>query len=159
MAAESIGNLVPTKIPALIDNADIQEALRVYHYGSYSFDPNETNASNLINPSIAYTLNSHQTQITNNLNTEIASRNISRVSDEPPTSSDFTGFMVGIPNGYVWMNKNAQSSVGYFAATSIYTTTAPTTNLTNGLLWIKKGTSPIEVYVYNSNITDWDQVI
>lgn len=65
MAAESIGTLVPTKIPSLSDQADIQAALRVYHYGSYTFDTAETSAANLINPSIAYTINNLQTQITN----------------------------------------------------------------------------------------------
>jgi uncharacterized protein YaiE (UPF0345 family) len=63
MAAESIGTLVPTKIPGLSDQADIQAALRVYHYGSYTFDTAETVAANLINPSIAYTLNDLQDQI------------------------------------------------------------------------------------------------
>ena len=64
MAAESIGSLVPTKIPGLSDQADIQAALRLYHYGSYAFDTAETNAANLVNPSVAYTLNNLQTQIT-----------------------------------------------------------------------------------------------
>jgi hypothetical protein len=64
MAAESIGSLVPTKIPGLSDQADIQAALRVYHYGSYTFDTAETVAANLVNPSIAYTINNLQTQIT-----------------------------------------------------------------------------------------------
>jgi len=64
MAAESIGTLIPTKIPGLSDQADIQAALRVYHYGSYTFDTAETVAANLVNPSIAYTLNSLQSQIT-----------------------------------------------------------------------------------------------
>ena len=30
MAAESIGNLIPTKIPGYADAADIQAALRLY---------------------------------------------------------------------------------------------------------------------------------
>lgn len=64
MAVESIGVLVPTKIPGYADAADIQAALRAYHYGSYTFDVNETNAANLINPSIAYTINNLQSQIT-----------------------------------------------------------------------------------------------
>jgi hypothetical protein len=64
MAAESIGTLVPTKIPGLADQADIQAALRVYHYGSYTFDTAETNVANLVNPSVAYTLNSLQSQVT-----------------------------------------------------------------------------------------------
>ena len=64
MAVESIGTLVPTKIPGYADAADIQAALRAYHYGSYSFDTSESNAANLINPSIAYTINNLQSQIT-----------------------------------------------------------------------------------------------
>jgi hypothetical protein len=64
MAAESIGTLVPTKIPGLADQADIQAALRLYHYGSYGFDTAETVAANLVNPSIAYTINNLQSQIT-----------------------------------------------------------------------------------------------
>jgi hypothetical protein len=63
MAAESIGTLVPTKIPGYSDAADIQAALRVYHYGSYTFDTAESNAANLVNPSIAYTINNLQSQI------------------------------------------------------------------------------------------------
>lgn len=64
MAAENIGVLVPTKIPGYVDAADIQAALRLYHYGSYSYDINETDPAELVNPSIAYTLNNLQTQIT-----------------------------------------------------------------------------------------------
>ena len=63
MAVESIGELIPTKIPGYADSADIQAALRVYHYGSYDYDVNEDNASNLVSPSIAYTINDLQEQI------------------------------------------------------------------------------------------------
>lgn len=65
MAAESIGALVPTKIPGYVDSADIQAALRLYHYGSYSYDPANTSTASLVNPSIAYTLNDIQVQIDN----------------------------------------------------------------------------------------------
>jgi len=68
MSVENIGSLVPTKIPGYEDPADIQAALRAYHYGSYTFDTAETNAANLINPSIAYTITNLQTQITSILN-------------------------------------------------------------------------------------------
>jgi len=63
MAAENIGTLVPTKIPGYSDAADIQAALRLYHYGSYTFDAAESNAANLVNPSVAYTINDLQSQI------------------------------------------------------------------------------------------------
>jgi hypothetical protein len=63
MAVESIGTLVPTKIPGYADAADIQAALRAYHYGSYTYDTTNSDTANLINPSIAYTLNYLQSQI------------------------------------------------------------------------------------------------
>jgi hypothetical protein len=63
MSVEDIGELVPTKVPGYSDSADIQAALRAYHYGSYDFDINETDPANLINPSVAYTINNLQDQI------------------------------------------------------------------------------------------------
>jgi len=56
MAVENIGTLIPTKIPGYADPADIQAALRAYHYGSYSFDTAEADPANLITPSIAKTI-------------------------------------------------------------------------------------------------------
>ena len=59
MAAENIDNtpngagLFNTKIPGLSDAADIQAALRLYHYGSYAYDGANTNTANLLTPSIA----------------------------------------------------------------------------------------------------------
>jgi hypothetical protein len=59
VAAENIDNTVdgsgffPTKVPGLSDAADIQAALRLYHYGSYTYDGSNTNKANLVNPSIA----------------------------------------------------------------------------------------------------------
>lgn len=63
MAAESIGALVPTKIPGLSDPADIQAALRLYHYGDYNYNSANASAGSLVNPSVAYTIHDLQTQI------------------------------------------------------------------------------------------------
>lgn len=63
MASEDIGFLTPTKIPGYADAADIQAALRLYHYGSYTYDVNETNSSNLVNPSIAYYINDFDSRL------------------------------------------------------------------------------------------------
>lgn len=63
MASETIGNLYPTEIPGYADNADIQEAFRLYHYGSLEYDKDNSNVASLVNPSIAYTLNDLQGQI------------------------------------------------------------------------------------------------
>jgi hypothetical protein len=64
MAAESIGAIYSTKIPGYADNADIQAAFKLYHYGSTDYNTANANTANLVNPSIAYTLNNLQEQIT-----------------------------------------------------------------------------------------------
>jgi len=59
VAEENIDNTVSgsglfnTKIPGLSDAADIQAALRLYHYGSYTYDGANTNPALIPNPSIA----------------------------------------------------------------------------------------------------------
>ena len=159
MAVENIGNLIPTKIPALIDDANIQDALNAYHYGSYDFDTAETDPENLLNPSIAYTINDLQDQIDDQGALELAARDSSRVTTTAPTAAAFTAFSATIPDGYIWVDKDAAAPVGYLSATSIYTATEPTTGLANGVIWIKKGSSPLEMYVYNGDTSDFDQVI
>jgi hypothetical protein len=158
MAVENIGNLVPTKIPALIDDANIQDALKAYHYGSYDFDTAETDPEELLNPSIAYTINDLQNQIDDNATLEEAARDISRASTTAPTAAAFTAFSAGIPNGYIWVDTDSSAGVGYYSATSVYTATAPTTNLANGLLWVDKGSSPLKMYVYNGDTSTWDEI-
>jgi len=159
MAVENIGNLVPTKIPALSDDANIQDALKAYHYGSYTFDTSETNTANLLNPSIAYTITNLQTQITTKAALEVAARDSSRATTTAPTAAAFTAFSNTIPDGYVWLDTDSSAGVGYYSATSAYTTTAPSTNLANGLIWIKKGSSPLEMYVYNGDTSTFNRVI
>jgi len=159
MAVENIGNLVPTKIPALADDANIQDALKAYHYGSYDFDTAETNSANLLNPSIAYTINSLQSQITTKAALEVAARDSSRATTTAPTAAAFTAFSNTIPDGYIWVDKDAAAPVGYLSATSIYTATQPTTGLANGVIWIKKGSSPLEMYVYNGDTSAFNRVI
>jgi hypothetical protein len=159
MAVEDIGSLVPTKIPALIDDANIQDALKAYHYGSYDFDTAETDPEELLNPSIAYTINDLQDQIDTKAALEIAARDISRATTTAPTAAAFTAFSNTIPNGYIWLDKDSSAGVGYFSATSVYTASAPSTNLANGVIWIKKGSSPIEMYVYNGDTSSFDRVI
>lgn len=63
MASELIGTLYPTQIPGYADNADIQAAFKLYHYGSTEYDTTEDDPANLVNPSIAHTLNDLQNQI------------------------------------------------------------------------------------------------
>ena len=159
MAVENIGSLVPTKIPALIDDANIQDALKAYHYGSYTFDTAETDPAELLNPSIAYTINDLQDQIDDQVALELAARDSSRVTTTAPVAGAFTAFSATIPDGYIWVDKDAAAQVGYYSATSVYTATQPTTNLVNGVIWIKKGSSPIEMYVYNGDTSVFNRVV
>ena len=158
MAVQNIGNLVPTKIPALIDDANVQDALKAYHYGSYDFDTAETDPEELLNPSIAYTINNLQNQINTKAELEVDARDISRASTTAPTASAFTSFSETIPDGYIWLDTDSSAGVGYYSATSIYTETAPTTNLANGLIWIEKGSSPLTMHVWNADTSAWDEI-
>lgn len=69
--AEDIGNLWKTRIPSLSETADIQEALRLYHYGAPSgtgaeeYDVNNTAAVNLKTNSVAGWLQSLDNKINN----------------------------------------------------------------------------------------------
>jgi hypothetical protein len=112
MAAENIGQLVPTKIPGYADAADIQAALRLYHYGSYDFDINEDNAAELVNPSMAYTINSLQEQIDNvDLSAAIQKSDLTAKGDIISASADDTVAILSVgTNGQVLSANSATTS-------------------------------------------------
>ena len=93
MAAESIGVLYSTKIPGYSDNADVQAAFKLYHYGSAEYNSANANTANLVNPSIAYTINSLQSQITTKAALEVASRDSSRATTTAPLAAAFTAIL------------------------------------------------------------------
>jgi hypothetical protein len=138
MAAEDIGELVPTKIPGYADSADIQAALRLYHYGSYTFDINETNAANLINPSIAYTINEIQEQIGNvDLSAAILKTDLSAKGDLLSASAIGTLSVLNVgTNGQILTANSATTSGLQWSTPDITLTNAVT--LTNKTL-----TSPV----------------
>lgn len=111
MAAENIGQLVPTKIPGYSDAADIQAALRLYHYGSYTYDPNETNASNLINPSIAYTINDLQSQL-NSLDLGISANLFDAKGDILTATADNTPAILSAGSNGQVLTLNSSTATG-----------------------------------------------
>jgi len=147
MASENIGNVYPTKVPGYDDAADIQAALRLYHYGSSSYDINNTDPATLVSPSIAYTLNDLQTQIDNNYNSPAAA---AEVQDTEPVSP---------VDGFLWVHTDQEYTGLPLSATSIYQNATPTSGLIDGLLWIKKGTSPLEMSVYDADTSTFLRVI
>jgi hypothetical protein len=136
MAVESIGNLVPTKIPGYTDAADIQAALRAYHYGSYTFDTAETNAANLINPSIAYTINDLQDQIDNiDLSAAVAKSTFTTKGDIVAATAASTISRLGVgSNGQILKANSAESTGLVWSSdlTSLNITLSTTSNSTDG---------------------------
>lgn len=63
--SEDIGSLYKTQIPLYEDAADIQAALKMYHYGSSSYDTANINEEQLIANSIAGYFSSIQNQLDN----------------------------------------------------------------------------------------------
>lgn len=137
MAAEDIGNLFNTKMPGYEDPADIQEALRLYHYGSTTYDPLNTDTAQVVANSIAGHLNT----LTSNV-ILLDSRGIGSIysNTEPNDPAD----------GFIWMNALESGSNAVNYAVAIYTNDAPTEDLTDGIIWVDKDASPIKAYVYDS---------
>jgi hypothetical protein len=133
MAVENIGALVPTKIPGYADAADIQAALRAYHYGSLTFDPAETDPEELLTPSIAKTIYDIQSDITTLENRPSSGGD---VDDDAPVAGDF--IPAEIPNGYIWVDSDGTIGGQPTSATAIFTNSSPTTSLTTGLIWVDK---------------------
>ena len=144
MADTSIGNVYPTNIPGYEDAADIQAALRTYHYGSSSYDSTNSNTAAIVNPSIAY----HFKDIQNQIDDINALGTGSIVSNTQPTV---------LEEGLLWLDIDSQPSSGAQYPGAVYTTTAPSSP-TDGTLWVEKGSSPLTMYIWNSTTSNWDEI-
>lgn len=150
MAAQNIdgttdgSGVFNTKVPGYEDPADIQAALKLFLYGSTSFDPAAPNAiNNLPNPSIARYIKVMQDEIN-----ALESAGIGSTYGSEPTSPQL---------GYVWMS-SSDSTLVPTAAVSIYQSTEPTNGLSNGLLWIdNSGATPV-LKVYDGTTETWKVV-
>lgn len=144
MASENIGSLYPTKMPGYEDAADIQAALRLYHYGSTSYDPANTNPTQIQPDSIAGHLKSIEDDVT-----ALDARGIGSdyVATEPSNPID----------GYIWVDSDANLSTSYTIPSVIYQNSEPTENLSSGMLWVDKNSSPLIMYVYDEDL-GWREV-
>jgi hypothetical protein len=164
MAAESIGSLVPTKIPGLSDQADIQAALRVYHYGSFTFDTAETDPTELINPSIAYTINDIQDQIDSlSEGSPIQATSFNAKGDLLSASANDTLSVVTVGANGTILTANSATASGLSwatpaAATAITTSSSVTDariswDTTNKQIQVGNGTSLLNFQPFNVNTT------
>ena len=138
MATESIGALIPTAIPGYTDSADIQAALRAYHYGSYEYSPANTSPGSLVSPSIAKTIYDIQTDITALENRPASG---GEVDPTQPAPGDFTP--PEIPDGFIWVDEDGTVGGQPTSATSVFTNSAPTTSLTSGVIWVDRDATEI----------------
>lgn len=146
MASEDIGSLYPTKIPGYSDAADIQAALRLYHYGDAEYDISNTNAENIPANSVAGAFKSIEDRV---LTIETLGSPVSVSTTEPVNPVD----------GFLWVNENLNVyDGGFFGNVIEYSTSAPDTYLTDGRLWAKKGTTPVELYIYDASTTSWKRM-
>ena len=138
MATESIGALIPTAIPGYADAADIQAALRAYHYGSYAYSPANTSPGNLVSPSMAKTIYDIQQDIVDLENRPSSGGDVANTA---PVPGDFTPS--GIPNGYIWVDQDGTIGGAPISATSVFTASAPTSNLSTGVIWVDQDPASI----------------
>jgi len=94
MASENIGSAYPTKIPGYDDAADIQAALRLYHYGYIPVDPTSINPSEIPAESIAGYIKSIDSRIDVIEDTGVGSD----YSAAEPTSP---------PDGFIWVDADS----------------------------------------------------
>lgn len=93
----NIGELFNTKIPELDDNANIEEALTLYHYGSTTYDVDNIDPDNLPNPSLARNLYTLETAI--DLVDERSPG--TEISETQPSASS-------VGSGYIWVNSSTR---------------------------------------------------
>ena len=141
-----------TKMPALSENANIQEALRVYHYGTIT---PPADLSSVISNSVAGHFKNMSTRVTT-----LENKNVAVYSSSEPTPVSLS--QTNIPDGFIWVD--ASSAAPTFnvngltpIAVAKYQTTTPTGTIAEGSLWIDKGSDPLTMYVYDGTV-GWKQI-
>lgn len=143
MAAEDIGALYPTKIPGYEDPADIQAALRLFHYGSSSYDITNTDLTQLPPASLAAHLHGLREDIT-----EIQTLG---------TGSEYLSVAPVSPHdGFIWVDATSTPTTESFPSSASYQEEAPSSGLTVGMLWVDSDSSPLKMYVYSG--TEWKEI-
>jgi len=164
MAIESIGYLVPTKIPGLADAADIQKAFRTYHYGDDTYNTANTNKANLVVPSIAYTLNDLDERITAiDTSGSLQASSFNAKGDLLSASANDTLSVVTVGANGTILTANSATASGLSwatpAAADTLTTSSSVTDAriswdtTNKQIQVGNGTSLLNFQPFNVNTT------
>ena len=142
MASEDIGTLYNTKMPGYEDAADIQAALKLFLYGSTTYDENNTDPTQLPNPSLARHLQDLADSIT-----ALQEQGIGSIysATEPTSPTD----------GLIWVDADATPVIT--SGNIFYQATAPTGTIAQGSIWTDSDSSPLTMYVYDSTL-GWREV-
>lgn len=146
MASEDIGALYTTKIPGYEDAADIQAALRLFHYGSTTYDETNTDPTQLPNPSLARHLQDLRDDV--------------KTLEDQGTGSDYLNvspaqYPTGKPDGFIWVDATSTGNGAPIYAAAVYTNEPPTTGLVDGIIWVDKNASPQRAYIYDAGSSSW----
>ena len=139
MAAENIGTVYPTKIPGLEDPADIQAALKLYHYGTIN---TITTESEIIANSVVGHIKALDTRV-------------DAIESDGLGSAVLSSAPTGVDNGYIWVDSASSVTVDVQYATASYQVSQPS-NPTTGTLWVDSDSSPLKMYVYSG--TAWLEI-
>lgn len=137
MASEDIGEIYKTQIPGYEDAADIQAALRLYHYGTTVVPATE---EELISNSVAGHIKGIDTRV-DSLELDPARSSYSATQPSGAT----------LINGYIWVDSNTSIGNVPTYGTSAYSATAPDTDLVVGALWVDSDSSPLKIYVWSGS--------
>ncbi len=130
-----------TIIPSLADDANIQEALRMYHYGTPDGTIPDDSANPIRSESIASYLN--------NLQSEINDFGIgSSYSVTQPADPE---------DGSIWMDGSSSASV-LLGTVAIYQNDTPVGVFVDGNIWVDKDSSPLTMYVYDADTQSWKAI-
>jgi hypothetical protein len=142
MASEDIGTIYKTQIPGYEDAADIQAALKLYHYGTTTAITQESEI-------IANSVVGHIKALDTRLDAVEATGIGSDYGSTKPSSPE---------DGFIWVDSASVAPAVTLTSTAIYQNSAPTTGLVDGLLWVDKNSSPLTMYVYDLATTTWKAI-
>jgi hypothetical protein len=150
VAVEDIGSLWNTKQPGYEDAADIQAALKAFLYGSYDYDPTNTDPTQLPNPSLAKHLQGLDDRITDQETLGIGSDYLTLAEIAAIASPE---------DGYIAMASDSNGgAVETLYASAFYTNEAPTEDIVDGVLWVDKDSEALDTYVYDATDEEWVRI-
>jgi len=148
----NVGFFFNTQIPDLDDDANIQDALKQYHYGGG--EPANESSASIVENSIAGHFQAVAEKFADIL--EYYRTGGDFVGTEPTGTPSGTNLEEGIPDGYIWVDSSVSGgpSTTYYASV-FYSNSEPTEDLSSGVVWVDKDSALKTAYVYDADLVAW----